>query len=110
MTKDNMIIIYITCGNTEEARKIGKHLLDKRLCACINIINGMESLYFWPPKSGILEKAHETILLVKTLEEKFDAIEKEVISIHPSDTPCLIAIPTARVADKYLAWIQGEVE
>lgn len=106
----NMILIYITCKNLAEAKTIGKHLLDKRLCACINMFDGMKSLYFWPPKSGILEEATETVLLVKTLEDKFDSIEKEVTALHSSDTPCLIAIPVLNASKKYFDWINGEIQ
>lgn len=104
-----MILIYITCHNEEEARKIGMHLLKKHLCACFNMVDGMKSAYFWPPKSNKIEEANETILIVKTLENKFDTIEKEVLKIHFSDTPCLIAIPTVRVGKKYYEWIKGEI-
>jgi periplasmic divalent cation tolerance protein len=106
----DMILIYITCADVSEAKKIGKYLLDKKLCACINIFDGMNSLYFWPPKTGKLEEAHEAVLLVKTLSGKFELIEKEVLAIHVSDTPCLIAIPTTHVSKKYLEWIKGEMQ
>jgi periplasmic divalent cation tolerance protein len=106
----DMVLIYITCKDQNEAEKIGKHLLDKRLCACINIIDGMKSIYFWPPKSGTFEEAQEVVLLVKTLGEKFDAIEKEVLSMHSYTTPCLIGIPTTNVAKTYYSWIKGEIE
>ena len=105
----DMILIYITCNNEEEANKIGNHLLKKRLGACFNIINGMKSTYWWPPKSNKIEESNETILIVKTLENKFDEVEKEVLKIHSSDTPCLIAIPTVNVAKKYFEWIKGEI-
>lgn len=105
-----MILIYITCRDADEAQKIGTHLLEKRLSACYNVIDHMMSGYWWPPGAGEIETAYETILIVKTLESKFDLIEKEVMSVHASDTPCLIAIPTGRVAKKYLAWIEGEVK
>lgn len=104
-----MILIYITCNNEEEAQKIGKHLLEKRLCGCFNIINGMHATYWWPPKSDKIEESNETILIVKTLENKFDEIEKEVLKVHSSDTPCLIAIPAVNVAKKYFEWIKGEI-
>lgn len=104
-----MILIYITCDNEEEAKKIGTHLLKKRLSACFNIIDGMKATYWWPPKSNMVEESNETILIVKTLENKFDAIEKEVLKLHSSDTPCLIAIPTVNVAKKYFEWIKGEI-
>lgn len=105
----DMILIYITCDNEEEAKKIGNHLLQKRLCGCFNIINGMKATYWWPPKSDKLEESNETILIVKTLKHTFDAIEQEVLKLHSSDTPCLIAIPTVNVSKKYYEWIKGEI-
>lgn len=106
----DLILIYITCDNEEEARKIGMHLLKKHLCACFNMVDGMKSAYFWPPKSNQIEESSETILIVKTLQEKFDDVESEVLAIHSSDTPCLIAIPTVKVAKKYYEWIKGEIK
>lgn len=105
----DLILIYITCESEKEAKKIGKHLLEKRLCGCVNIIDGMKAMYWWPPKANKLEVSAETILIVKTLENKFNAIEKEVTKLQSSETPCLIAIPTANVAKKYYRWIKGEV-
>ncbi len=109
-TMNAMILIYITCHDSDEAVKIGTYLLRKRLIACYNIIDNMTSGYWWPPGAGQIETAHETILIVKTLQRKFDLIERSVERIHSSDTPCLIAIPAVRVAKKYLAWIEGEVK
>lgn len=105
-----MILVYITCSSPGEAKKIGMHLLEKHLCGCINIIPGMNSVYFWPPGTGKLEEGHETILIVKTLDTKFADVEREVRTIHPSDTPCIIAIPVSNVSEKYYEWIKGEIK
>lgn len=105
----DMILIYITCDNEEEAKKIGMHLLKKRLSACFNIVNNMKATYWWPPKSDKIEESNESILIVKTVENKFDEVEKEVLQIHSSDTPCLIAVPAVKVASKYYQWIKGEI-
>ena len=106
----DFILIYITCESKEEAKKIGTHLLKKRLCACINIIDGMFAKYYWPPKQDKIEESDETILIVKTLAGKFDEVEREVVKIHSSETPCLIAIPSLNVAKKYYEWIKGEIQ
>src|SRR5258706_2392503 len=105
----DMMLIYITCKDNKEAKKIGTALLAKRLCACINILDGMNSTYFWPPKSGKLEEAHESVLLVKTLEKKFTEIEEEVRRLHSYDTPSVMAFPVTQVSKKYYEWIAGEV-
>ena len=69
-----MIIIYVTCKNNAEAQKIAKHLLGKKLIACANLISS-KSFYHW---KGKLEKQNEAILLMKTLETKFEVIKAEV--------------------------------
>ena len=61
---DSMSLIYVICQDEEEAKNIGKKLLKKKLCACINIIDGIYSMYFWPPKSDTIQESEETILLI----------------------------------------------
>ena len=62
---DVMILIYVVCKDIIEAKDIGKKLLKKRLLACVNILEGMKSMYFWPPGSEDIQEADETILLIK---------------------------------------------
>ncbi len=104
-----MVIVYITCASVTEAKKIGRVLLGKRLAACINILPRMESLSLWPPKTGKIESAKETVLLAKTLSTKYDDLEKEVLKIHSYKVPAIIALPTKKVYDKYYDWIVGEL-
>jgi uncharacterized protein involved in tolerance to divalent cations len=70
----------------------------------------MKSACFWPPKTGEIETAHGAVLLVKTLDDKFDVIEKEVESIHSDDVPCIFALPVTKVSKKYLAWLTEEIK
>ncbi|NTU46662.1 divalent-cation tolerance protein CutA [Candidatus Roizmanbacteria bacterium] len=106
----NIILIYTTCKDVEQAKQIGKHLLEKRLCACINIFPEMNSLYFWPPKSGTIDEGKEAVLIVKTLESKYQEVEKEIHKVHSYDVPCIMAISLAHVSKDYGEWIEGEVE
>jgi periplasmic divalent cation tolerance protein len=107
---EKMILVYITCKGKDEAEKIGRHLMQKRLAPCFNIIPGMYSECFWPPKTGEIEKANETILLVKTLENKFSGIETEVQKIHSDTTLCIFAIPISQVSVKYYQWLKDEIK
>lgn len=104
-----MILIYITCKDKEQAEFIGRTLLDKKLCACINIIPGMQSLYFWPPKTGELETANETILIIKSLESKYKEIEDKVREIHSYKNPCIFSWKIDQVSPQYYEWIKGEL-
>lgn len=104
-----MIIIYITCESGEQAEKIGRHLLKKRLCGCVNILPQIISLSFWPPKANKISRGKETVLLVKTKEENFTAIEKEVLKIHSWQTPCLFSLKVDRINKNYYQWLWEEM-
>lgn len=105
----DLILIYITCGSVEEAREIGRHLLERRVCGCVNIFPEMQPMYWWPPKANIIEEQPEVVLIVKTLEKYFPKVETEVRKFHSSETPCLIAMPVIAVNDDYYQWIKGEL-
>lgn len=104
-----LLLVYITCDSIDQAKSIGKHLMENRLAACINIFPEMQPMFFWPPKSGKIDESKEVVLIAKTISSKYQALEAEVIKIHSYDTPCIIAIPTAFVGEKYLTWLQSEL-
>jgi periplasmic divalent cation tolerance protein len=107
---NRLIVVYITCKGKEEAEKIGNQLMKLRLAPCYNVIPGMTSSCFWPPKTGEIERANEVVLLVKTVESKFTAIEKEVEKLHSDNVPCIFALPITHVSKKYNAWLQEELQ
>lgn len=106
----DMILCYITCDSVQQAKEIGKHLMGKRLCACVNIFPEMEPMFFWPPKSGKIDESKEVVLIAKTLESKYALLEKEVAKIHTYDVPCIFSLPVTHVSKKYYDWIVGELE
>ena len=105
-----MLLIYITCKNRGEAEDIGRSLLKKRLVACVNIVDNMHSMYLWPPKKGTIEEADEVILLCKTLESKWKALEREVLRLHSYSNPEIAAIPLTHVTKRYADWLAGELK
>lgn len=108
MTK--IVLVYIPCKSLEQAETIGKDLLSKRLCACINIYPEMHSLYFWPPKSKTLEESHEAVLIAKTKNDLLPRLEKEVYTMHTYSCPCIMAIPTEYINKQYKDWLLGELK
>ncbi len=101
-----MILAYIPCTDKAEATKIGRHLLKKRLAGCINIFPSITSMYHW---KGKIESSKEVLLIAKTTQKKYMELEREVIKIHSYDTPCVLAIPVDRIADKYHKWLISEL-
>lgn len=104
-----MIFVSITCSDKEEAEKIGRLLHKKRLVACVNIVDGVHSMYFWPPGKNRIEEASETILLCHTLSSTYKEIEKETLAIHSYKNPTIYAFPTSYVSKKYHDWLVGEL-
>lgn len=105
----DMILVYITCESAAQAKKIGMHLLKKRLTACINVIPKTQPAYFWPPKTGKIEEAKESVLLVKTLQSKYESVEKEIRKLHSFETPCILALPIVNMNEDYYKWLKEEI-
>ena len=83
-----VVFAYITTENKAEAQKIGKHLVEKRLAACVNILDGMQSFYWW---EGKIDEGHEAVLIAKTKQTLFDALVQEVKSVHSYSCPCVLS-------------------
>jgi len=107
---DELILVYTTWESEEQAKSAGKHLLEKRLCGCVNIYPEMIPMFWWPPKENKIDGTKEVVMIVKTLKRKYEELEKEIYKIHTYDTPCIIAIPTYKVNKDYFDWIKGEIE
>lgn len=99
------IFIYITNPNEKTAKKIAKHLFLKKLIVCANIFP-IKSIYIWENK---LVNDEEFVLLVKTFNDKYKEIEKEIRKIHPYKIP-LIAKINSYLNDDYLSWMVNELK
>jgi periplasmic divalent cation tolerance protein len=99
-----MILVYITNSDKKSAQRIGRYLLEKRFCACVNIFP-IESYYWWREK---IEKAKEWVVIAKTLGENYEKIKKEIKNIHPYTVPCILKIKVG-VNKEYLDWLKKEV-
>ncbi len=100
------IFVYITCKDREEAQTIGKAVVQQRLAACANILDGMESIYWW---EGKLESSKETILILKSVESKTEALINLVKEVHSYSVPCIVTLPIENGNPDYLKWIREEV-
>lgn len=96
------IIILITAKDKSQAGKISKLLIKNKLAVCVNIISGLESIFSW---KGKVERAKETLLMVKSRKDKFNKIVKLVKSAHSYAVPEIIALPIVSGFKPYLKWI-----
>jgi periplasmic divalent cation tolerance protein len=99
--------VYITTSSPDEARLIGRALVDERLAACANIIPGMESVYRW---KGQIQQDKETILIAKTNCDSLHALESRVKQLHSYDVPCIVGIPIEKGNQQYYDWLAEQLQ
>lgn len=100
-------IVYITAGSMDEAARIGKMLVQERLAACVNIIDGMRSLYEW---DGTLQDDREVVMIVKTRSSRVAELTSAVKAIHSYDCPCVVELPVSGGNSAFLDWIGKQVD
>jgi periplasmic divalent cation tolerance protein len=98
-------LIYMTCATAKEAEDIGAVLVERRLAACVNIIGGMRSLYWW---EGKLERGEETVLIAKTRSDLVPELTEAVKAVHGYEVPCVVALPIEGGNADFLSWIRRE--
>ena len=107
MNERSEIVVFITTGTAEEARQIADVLIGQRKAACVNILPGVSSLFWWQGKP---ESAKENLLIVKTKASLLEEIINSVREIHSYDIPEIIALPIIGGNLEYLDWISEEVQ
>lgn len=102
-----MLVILCTAPDAEVGATLARGLVDARLAACVNLVPGLRSFYRW---EGAVHDDPEVQLLIKTREERFDAVAAWIDEHHPYDVPELIALPIAKGSGAYLEWMATQTE
>ncbi len=100
------VVGMVTCGSKAEARSLAQVVLKSKLAACVNIVAGVESHYWW---QGKLERGAECLLLIKTTKAKSAAVTRAIKAVHSYDVPEIIFVRIARGERRYLKWLRGAV-
>jgi periplasmic divalent cation tolerance protein len=99
-------LVLVTAAGIEEARRIAEAVLGPRLAACVNILPGVESHYWW---EGRREQGNEVLLLIKTSAEQFERVAEVVRANHSYTCPEIVALDPQEMAPGYRAWWEGEM-
>ncbi len=99
-------IIFVTAPEIGVARKLASGVLENRLAACVNLVPGVESHYWW---EGKVCQESEVLMVLKTTQEKLAALEAFVLAEHPYDTPEFVALKIEAGSARYLDWISNSV-
>ncbi len=102
-----MLIVLTTTPNTEEAENLARKIVEAKLAACVQVLPQMKSFYFW---EGEIQTDAEHLILIKTLEEKFDALKDFIQSNHSYDVPEIVALEAEKVSENYLEWMRNYLQ
>ena len=105
MNTERAVLVYTTFPSLVEAEKAGRALVERRLCACVNILPVMVSHYWW---KGALERAEEVVMIIKTRASLSGEVSAAVKEMHSYETPAILVLPIESVEQSYFAWILGE--
>ncbi len=100
------IVVLATCAGEEEAVRIARRLVEKRLAACVNVLAGARSIYRW---RGAVEEASEWLLIIKSRRGLAAAVAAEIEALHSYEVPEVLALPAVDGSEKYLAWMEQEL-
>lgn len=99
-------VVLVTAPDIETARRITRQVLESRLVACVNLVPGVESHYWW---QGRLESGQEVLMVMKTTEGRITSLKEAVLAAHPYDTAAFVVLPIESGSQRYLDWIRASV-
>jgi periplasmic divalent cation tolerance protein len=104
---ERAVLLYTTWPSIVEAEKAGREIVSRRLAACVNILPGMISHYRW---KGVIERADEVVMLVKTRASLVETASAAVKELHSYETPAIMVLPVESVDPAYHQWIVEETK
>lgn len=106
MSKTKCLVVLCTCAEGEPAARLARTLVEERLAACVNRLPGVVSSFSW---EGRVDEESETLLLIKTTEERLEALTARITELHPYELPEVVAVPVLGGLDSYLDWLRDSV-
>ena len=104
---ERAVFVYTTYPSVVEAEQAGRAIVERRLAACVNILPGMVSHYWW---EGKVERGEEVVMIIKTRASLAQNVERAVKEMHSYTTPAILVIPIENVEKTYLGWLMAETE
>lgn len=101
-----LLMVFCTCADNETAEQLSRSLVEQQLAACVNILPKIRSIYCW---QGRVEAEDEVLMLIKTTDQRYPALETWLLEQHPYEVPEIVALQADRVAAGYKAWVEAGV-
>jgi periplasmic divalent cation tolerance protein len=103
----DILLVFSTFANEEDAARVVRALVEERLIACGNLLPGARSIYRW---EGSVADEREVMALMKTRKQDWTAFLSRLHELHPYQVPECVAVRVAAVAPRYLAWLEAALE
>jgi len=101
------IQVFTTTGNKDDAKKITRDLVEKRLVACAQVFGPIMSTYRW---KGKIEEEEEWLCILKSRYERYEKLEESIRIIHPYEEPEILALPVVKGSRGYLEWMDRQMK
>ena len=101
-----MLIVMTTVSDPAEADSLADKIIEARLAACVQILPRMTSVFYW--KGGI-SREREHLVLIKTLEARYDELRQFIAENHSYEVPEIVALDAKHVSEGYLSWMTGRL-
>ena len=102
---ERAVLVYTTYPSVVEAERAGRALVERRICACVTILPGMLSHYWW---QGAVERGEEVVMIIKTRGSLAGSVSTAVKEMHSYTTPAILVLPIESVDRGYLDWLMAE--
>lgn len=96
------LVVLCSIGSAEDAERLARELVERRLAACVNVLPGAVSFYRW---KGRVERDEERLLVIKTSAAGFEELRAAIVALHPYELPEVVALPVSAGHAPYLAWL-----
>jgi len=104
---ERALLVYTTYPSIVEAERAGRSIVEQRLAACVNILPGIVSHYWW---QGAVERGEEVVMIIKTRASLAERVSAAVKANHSYTTPAILVLPVEQVDATYLGWLLAETE
>ena len=103
---EKAVLMMVTTAGRDDAERLGEALVVERLAACCSVVPGIHSIYYWDAQ---LQREHEALLLIKTLETLAPAVQEYVRTHHDAEAPEILQLPIEGGSSAYLNWLEAQV-
>ncbi|WP_338406486.1 MULTISPECIES: divalent-cation tolerance protein CutA [unclassified Wolbachia] len=104
---NNLVLVYTTFSNFEEAKTVSEELLNEKLIVCVNIFPEVNSLYLW---EGKISNSCEVVAIMKSKNDQVDKIVEKIEAMHSYDQPAIAVMPIEKANKSFTNWANSVID